>query len=180
MPLKFLCLPGAYTNADTLRVQLVKALESEGLLSFRFTQGAYEADPPPGFETWFGNPPHLRFLEELKFSEFDVDLQRLRFFEPLDNSEDSMRELFRGGEVPSTETIHNMLDPLYRVLEEEGPFHGVLGYSEGAGVAATLLVSNQRRCEAQGIENTLTNAIFFSGAPPLDPDVLRIHFFMAA
>ena len=81
-----------------------------------------------------------------------------------------MRELFQGGEVPSTNSIHDMLDPLHRILEEEGPFHGVLGYSEGASVAATLLVSNQRRCEAQGIENTLTNAIFFSGAPPLDPD----------
>ena len=65
-------------------------------------------------------------------------------------------------------TVHNMLEPLHRILAEEGPFQGVLGYSEGACIAATLLVSNQRRCEQNGVENTLSHAIFFSGTPPLD------------
>ena len=72
-------------------------------------------------------------------------------------------------ENSSARTVHNMLEPLHQILAEEGPFHGVLGYSEGACIAATLLVSNQRRCEKYGIENTLSHAIFFSGAPPLDP-----------
>ena len=66
-------------------------------------------------------------------------------------------------------TMYDMLEPLHRILAEEGPFHGVLGYSEGACIAATLLVSNQRRCEEYGMENTLSHAIFFSGTPPLDP-----------
>lgn len=81
-----------------------------------------------------------------------------------------MRAQFNNGEGLSAHTLHSMLEPLHRILAEEGPFHGVLGYSEGACIAATLLVSNQRRCEEYGVENTLSHAIFFSGTPPLDPD----------
>ena len=81
-----------------------------------------------------------------------------------------MREFFADGGHPSSLTMRAMLDPLHRILEKDGPFHGVLGYCEGASIAATLLISNQRRCEAQRIENTLTNAIFFSGVPPRHPD----------
>ena len=47
---------------------------------------------------------------------------------------------------------------------------GVVGYSEGALVAATLLMEEQRRCEASGEERRLKLALFFTGWPVIDYD----------
>jgi len=61
-----------------------------------------------------------------------------------------------------------MLDDLYHLIEEHGPFHGVIGYSEGATVASTLIVDDLKRRQAKGLlGSSFTCAIFFAGWPPL-------------
>lgn len=62
----------------------------------------------------------------------------------------------------------NLLDGLVEAVQIQGPFEGVMGFSEGGVVAATLLVEDARRPFAN-----FKCGILFSAAPPLDPDDLR-------
>ncbi|KAL8793257.1 MAG: hypothetical protein Q9195_004194, partial [Heterodermia aff. obscurata] len=91
-------------------------------------------------------------------------------FEAQETTEESMRRLFPEELTPEAQVVRAMLNRLHRTMEEYGPFQGLIGYSEGALTAATLLIDVQQRCQLTGSENTLTHALFFSGWPPLDPD----------
>lgn len=92
-----------------------------------------------------------------------------------------MRELMRGSmesvsDSGSEEDFRNdsaqeALDYLYRIMREQGPFDGIIGYSEGATVAATLILHEQRRFETHGIPPMFKCALFFAGWPPLNPDM---------
>ena len=111
-------------------------------------------------------------------TESDV-LERIRNFPKGVTAEDQMRELMRGGiasgPVPHADddfynqSAQDAIDYLYRVMEEDGPFDGILGYSEGATVAATLLLHEQRRFETHGIPPMFKCALFFAGWPPMSP-----------
>ncbi|MCJ1303564.1 hypothetical protein MMC08_006374 [Hypocenomyce scalaris] len=158
-------------------------LESDGTASFHFTNGAYEVNPPPGFGDWFGGPPHTRFLR-YEGEETATDLLAgLRDFPDMELAEETMRELFSNEHLPSRQNMRAMLDGLQRVMEEEGPFEGVIGYSEGALVAATLLLDEKARWQKAAAEGSsakkgggsgsgsmLKCAIFFSGWPPIAPE----------
>lgn len=63
---------------------------------------------------------------------------------------------------------------LFRIMDEEGPFEGIIGYSEGATVAGTLLLAEQRRQQYEGYEPMIKCAIFFAGWPPLDPQTFAM------
>lgn len=70
-----------------------------------------------------------------------------------------MRELLCGGDtgvespismpdlddVYGNDSAQQALDYLYQIIEEEGPFDGIIGYSEGATVAATLILHSTLR-----------------------------------
>jgi predicted esterase len=67
---------------------------------------------------------------------------------------------------------------LYEDLESfsssEGPFDGIIGFSEGAGVAASILAYHERLCTAKlRSPFSLKCGIFFSAGPPLDIDALQ-------
>lgn len=53
-------------------------------------------------------------------------------------------------------------------VENNGPFDAVMGLSEGGIIASMLLIEDARQSFAE-----LKCGIFFSAAPPLDPDVVR-------
>ena len=90
-----------------------------------------------------------------------------------------MRALMRGGvgAIPNfdddasddsfqsmgNQSAQDALDYLYDIMERDGPFDGIIGYSEGATVAATLLLHEQRRFETHGIEPMFKCALFFAG-----------------
>jgi hypothetical protein len=96
-----------------------------------------------------------------------------------------MRELMRGSvdspcSTPSStdsdddfhnESAQDAIDYLYRIMEKDGPFDGIIGYSEGATVAATLLLHEQRKFETRGIPPMFKCALFFAGWPPLNPEM---------
>ena len=60
------------------------------------------------------------------------------------------------------------LGDLERLLEEDGPFDGIMGFSLGARCAATLLI-HQIQCSQ---EPMFRCAVFFSGGAPEDPAAL--------
>ena len=55
------------------------------------------------------------------------------------------------------------LDYVYEQIEKEGDVEGVVGYSEGAMIAATMLFDEQRRFEETGRPRRLKVGFFFSG-----------------
>lgn len=142
-------------------------LESLEIASFHFTEGIIEENPPEDIAPWFGNPPHLRFFKYEAGVEPLTILNGLRDFEHDGTPEEAMREFLGDDSAPLRQDVKRMLDDLYRTVEEHGPFHGVIGYSEGATVASTLLVDDLKRREVQGLGSSFQCAIFFAGWPPL-------------
>lgn len=109
-------------------------------------------------------------------------LDRIRNFPEGANAEDQMRELMKVDvdismvEVPAegwgaNQSAHDAIDYLYNIMERDGPFDGIIGYSEGATVGATLLLHEQRRFETQGIPTMFKCGLFFAGWPPMNPDL---------
>ena len=126
--------------------------------------------PPEGFEEFFGNPPYYRFIEPDEKETENVDvLSRIRDFPQCETPEDTMRELMREGIADSRRSTDEAIKYLYGIMAENGPFEGIIGYSEGATVAATLILHEQVRKEEKGVEPTFKCAIFFAGWPPMDP-----------
>ncbi|KAI2643594.1 serine hydrolase FSH [Xylaria nigripes] len=176
--MKFLCLPGAYGSADKFQVQLaplINELLSDGSASFRFIDAPCEAVPPKGFEDFFGKPPYYRFFEpDDKDSENTDVLTRIRDFPQCDTPEDAMRELFKEGVASSVLSTKKAIRMLLNIMKKEGPFEGIIGYSEGATVAGTLLLAEQELFEKTGRQPMIRCAVFFAGWPPLDPRTYSI------
>ena len=61
-------------------------------VKFTFTQGAYEAIPPPGFEEYFGAGPLFRFIDVGLADGTDI-ISKLRDFPAGATAEDTMRLL---------------------------------------------------------------------------------------
>lgn len=143
---------------------------SDDTATFRFIDAPCEAVPPKGFADFFGNPPYYRFIEpdDKDTEETDV-LSRIRDFPECDTAEDTMRELMKEGIASSVQSTDRAIQFLFDIMEKEGPFEGIIGYSEGATVAGTLLLHEQRRREKAGRTPQIKCAIFFAGWPPLDP-----------
>lgn len=115
----------------------------------------------------------------------DDVLERIRTFPKGASAEDQMRVLMRGGisavSIPDSDSesdedytnnsAQEAMDYLYDIMEREGPFDGILGYSEGATIAATLLLHEQRRFEREGRLPMLKCGLFFGGWPPMTPEL---------
>lgn len=157
--------------------------------TFYFCQGPCKAVPPPGFEDYFGPAPHYRFIEpdvvENQGQSGDV-LERIRAIPECETAEDTMRELLRGvgsddssdsesdGETPppvaaAHRSTDNAIKYILDVVKKHGPFDAIIGYSEGATMAATMLLYQQRRERLWGTKPLFKYGIFFAGWPPLDP-----------
>jgi len=188
--MKFLCLCGAYGSSEKFKVQLaplVNELTSDNTAELHFIHGPCQAFPPEGFEEYFGAAPYYRFIEGAKAEDGSHDdsdvLERIRNFPEGGSAEDQMRALMYMGvsatPLPSAEdnnkaedsSTQKAIDYLYRIMEEDGPFEGIIGYSEGATVAATLLLHEQRRYETKGIPTMFKCALFFAGWPPMNPEL---------
>lgn len=173
--MRFLCLPGAYGSADKFQVQLapiLKELTDDGTATFYFTHGPCKVEPPEGFEEFFGEPPYYRFIEPdeeaAKMQDNDV-LSRIRDFPRGETAEDTMRELMTVGVATSHRSTSRAIKYLSEVIARRGPFDGIIGYSEGATVASTFLLHEQRRAARTGQPSCLKYGIFFAGWPPVDP-----------
>ncbi|KAL9056435.1 MAG: hypothetical protein Q9162_002916 [Coniocarpon cinnabarinum] len=172
--MKFICLHGAIGNSQNFKVQIdpiIKELESDGTASFFFVQGQIPVHPPHGFQEYFGPGPHWRFINDLGTAEKAM-LERIRHFPDAATAEDTLRMLLpegetREGTIPS---VRPVLDYIYTEMEKEGDIDGVIGYSEGGMVAATMLVEQERLLLKTGQPRRLKVALFFSGWPAMDPD----------
>jgi hypothetical protein len=180
---------GSKRHPDSLlKAPLIRELQSDDTAELYFIHGPVEAFPPEGFEDYFGQGPYFRFIEPADTEKGGSDvLDRIRNFPKGATPEDQMRELMRGGiagiPIPddasddsygscfSNQSAQDALDYLYGIMEQDGPFDGIIGYSEGATVAATLILHEQRRFETHGTEPMFKCALFFAGWPPMTPEL---------
>jgi hypothetical protein len=149
---------------------LTKELESDGSASFHFIQGPYEVTPPSGYEEFFGGGPYYRFIVPSDPNADTTDvLERIRDFPQLATPEMTMRELMTYGVAKTDDSARATLEYLYELMDKEGPFDGIVGYSEGATIAGTLLLHEQMRAENEGRTPMIKCALFFGGWPPITP-----------
>lgn len=72
---------------------------------------------------------------------------------------------------PTPDQLQAAFDLVHDVMEEEGPFDGIIGFSQGAALAASLLL-NYRKKNPRGGCDLFRAAIFTCGSLPFDPDAV--------
>lgn len=126
---------------------LAEEFKRRGLGSFTYSQGTHEVAPPPGWEDYFGKPPLYRFLDVSHGDAFET-LRRLRHVPRGLNPEDTMRQL-QGATVEEDwhqEAWRQALDGVFKTIDEDPEINAIIGYSEGAMVAASAIVEEKERC----------------------------------
>ena len=90
--------------------------------------------------------------------------------EPFTSSTD---EFLQYVDVSSRESCQKGLQDLHALVMEEGPFDGVMAFSKGAGLAASLIVHLlQQKADEERLHPPFGCATFFSGGIPEDPRIL--------
>lgn len=150
-------------------VPIVHNLEQDGTAQFHFVQGTHRVPPPRGYEEYFGPPPHYSFytncsVEDLERRGFSQDSEQIG-----DTPEETLRNLSSSDTAEfNKEGYVQDLDRLNKLLDSEGPFDAVLGFSLGACIAATLLDDNIRKSREKGVPSMFKMGIFLCGCPPFD------------
>ena len=135
-----------------------------------------------GFENYFGIGPHWRWFDDSGLGMNSM-MTRVRVLPTGDSPEDIMRAL-RDIDAPDSvveQTGHGiwknripLMEYLYATLEANPDIQGVIGYSEGASLAASLILDEQQRARIEGRTRQLKCAMFLTGWPPISPDAEAI------
>ncbi|KAK5999128.1 hypothetical protein PT974_01517 [Cladobotryum mycophilum] len=168
--MKVLCLHGAFGNASNFQVQLgpfIGTIEKNSKVEFKWINGFTNATPPEGFENYFGNPPLYRFMGYDGISKLDETIVKMRELVQESTPEDTMRTLLAEQDTVAAPAVKSAISKLIKMLDEDPEIDGVLGYSEGATTAATLVLEEKRLFEEEGRPRHLKSAIFFAGWPPV-------------
>jgi hypothetical protein len=118
-----------------------------GLATFTYTQGEHEVEPPVGWEHYFGSRPLYRFLDAEENDAFEA-LRRVRQL-PRGLTPEATLRLFQNpdSEVPESfrEKFRAALDRIRHVIENDPEIDAILGYSEGAMLAASILCEENEK-----------------------------------
>ena len=93
-------------------------------------------------------------------------------FNDLSEPEDKVRRVWtnHGPNKDHHNATALTLDYMRNIIEEEGPFHGVIGGSEGGCAAATVLLDQLDLARAAGVPTTMKCGIFFVSPPAMRAD----------
>lgn len=146
-------------------------LEADNTASFYFVDALFPSVPSSESE-YQCTPPNLQFFD---FDSIPIDqglsyIAKKLAFTVDDSPEDAMRKMATMCRQKNPDAVALTLDYVRNIIEEDGPFDGVIGGSEGAGAAATVLVDCLRMSEKAGTPSAMKCGIFFVGAPPLEPN----------
>ncbi|MCJ1232725.1 hypothetical protein MMC14_000678 [Varicellaria rhodocarpa] len=84
--------------------------------------------------------------------------------------EDVLRQTWAYFKPKNRDAVGMTINYLRNFIEEEGPFQGVIGLSEGAGAAATVLIDHLEICRARGSPSIIQCGIFLVGFHALKID----------
>ncbi|KAJ1712679.1 hypothetical protein NYO67_5189 [Aspergillus flavus] len=165
--MEFLCLPGAYGNENIFKAQLgqlVEELQRTNSAKFHFTRGPILANPPPEFDGYFGPPPNYRYIYVR--DDFAVKLRKLP---SIPNREQAMHYVEHGTKNEATAaSAKKAVDLVLDQIEQNDKIQGLIAYSEGATVAASVIIEEQRRYKESGRPVRIKCAVFISGWPAID------------
>lgn len=152
---------------QTQLAPFVSIVEKANSGEFKWIDGGHPATPPEGFSGYFGPPPWRRFINFDGVAALDDVLDKIREFPDGVTAEDAIRELTGGDVVYNAGAVRCTLDRLFKIIDEDPEIdvrlvdldyqkytdtcQGILGYSEGATVASTLVLEERRRWEEEGI-----------------------------
>ncbi|KJZ74780.1 hypothetical protein HIM_05897 [Hirsutella minnesotensis 3608] len=171
--MKFLCLHGAYGNAETFEKQLEPFLHASlGVLDVKYTfiTGRNPIVPPPSYPGYFGNKPVFTFIPRDGADSEGRDIKsKLDDFPTGDTPEETIRTFKEAhGAMPYTKDgLLKFLDHMFETLDGDPDIQGIIGFSEGAAAAASLILEEKRRYDTAGIPRQIKCGVFFSGWPPL-------------
>ena len=121
-----------------------------------------------GFEDYFGVGPHYRWADD-RGEAYNRMLDRTRELPSAPTPEDVIR-ILAGDERHEWHNQKQVLDLLYDALEDDQEIEGIIGYSEGASIAASFVLHEQWRGKETGRPRRVKCAAFFTGWPPIAPD----------
>ena len=122
-------------------------------------------------EGHYGLAPHLRFLESSWPGATDQQLNdALRGAPSGMTPEEKIRYLERRLPRSGVPLLQEIILGIHRKFVEEGPFDCILGYSEGAAIAATFVVDSLTKFAAGDNIGTPRCAVFLNGCPPMSMD----------
>ena len=84
--------------------------------------------------------------------------------------EQKSRSIHHSTRPKGTKAIEKIFDRIYRIADEECPFDGILGNSEGATMVATFLIDYLRKVASKERTPFLKCAVFMSGSAPYTAD----------
>ena len=141
-------------------------MEQDGTAKFHFVQGTYEVPAPRGYTEFFGPPPHYSFYHEAPVEVYERTGITQDEKQIGDTPEETMRNLFPYDKFKIGAGFQQDLDRFNTILNSEGPFEAILGFSHGACIAATLLEDKIRKSRASGVPSMFKMGIFLCGVPP--------------
>lgn len=143
----------------------IASLETSETVSFHFTQGTIEDTCAKGWNE-YAPGPNLRFYEEDLVPSSRHPPARRNSVNAIVRS----YETDQGGNFRAQRSVHDALHNVHRYMDENGPFDGVVGFSAGGSLAATVLAEDQEKLR-KGLPNrNLKCGIFFCAYPPFTTD----------
>lgn len=144
---------------------LFRQLEADKTANFVFTQGKRPAFPPKEFEGYFGPPPNFTFVDMNPIRTCSA----LRTMPKGETPEDTVRAIGATPGWPTGENVKTALNHVIELIDADGTIEGVIGYSEGAGIAASLILEEEHRRQESGRAPCIKCAVFMAGIPPFHP-----------
>ena len=116
-------------------------------------------------------PPNLHFFD---YPPIEMENGYQHFAETLTykdmaSPEEGVRKAWHAFAGRDGNVADLMVEYARNVIEEEGPFHGVIGGSEGGGAAATVLFDQLELARESGKPCTMQCGIFFVSTPAFRP-----------
>ncbi|KAM0805905.1 serine hydrolase-domain-containing protein [Usnea florida] len=179
--------------------RLLTQLSDDKNITFHFAQGYLDSPPPQWLAEQLEGPPHLRFFQwntallnlgyEKYVQQHGALTDALALDAPLSSSQqappkrqppndddDPLASIYSSltatnpaAILPEPWSVTLALEYLHNIMDTSGPFDGVIGVSEGASVAATLLVEDLQ----SHLPSTLRCALFYIGSPAMTADGTR-------
>ncbi|MCJ1465184.1 hypothetical protein MMC07_003800 [Pseudocyphellaria aurata] len=121
-------------------------------------------------------PPFLRFYDYLETKGVPDMIDEKEFvrlaaehgFNGKIVAEDSLRNSTSFMKIKNNEAIPMAHEYIQQVMDEDGPFHGVIGASEGSITAASTLMRDLETCRKNNRKSSFRCGIFMVGFPAVD------------
>ena len=127
-------------STDTVMAEPLQAnLSKDNSVEFDFIDGEVSCGPGPGVAGFYEGPYY-------SFYNWPRSLE--------------------SEELEDEASLQQAYDLLYDIIEEDGPFDGILGFSHGATLAYGFLAQHRKKNPYDSPNSLFRCAAFFSGMPP--------------